>query len=200
MKYRFSATSSTSWYVFGYLESVIRSICVAGRVTCLYVVDHVSQSGICFWCSVWQEYISHSGMLLCDKVKGLKWLNQKPFPSLWWYGTPQSINACNFPARACSIPRVLSSQRAARAFQRLFCIASSSNPQLPFPLQLQPGSIGIGWTVKSVSCPEICTLQWHWVKMINTHKQKYDFWQFHNFCINCDFVQHRLQACVIRDH
>ena len=138
MKYRFSATSSTSWYVFGYLESVIRSTSVTGRVTCLYVVDHVSQSGICFWCSVWQEYISHSGMLLCDKVKGLKWLNQKPFPSLWWYGTPQSINACNFPARACSIPRVLNSHRAARAFQRLFCIASSSiSPFSPFPLQLQ---------------------------------------------------------------
>ena len=67
------------FWLFG---SVIRSKSVTGRVTCLYVVDHVSQSGICFWCSVWQEYISHSGMLLCDKVKGLKWLNQKPFPSL----------------------------------------------------------------------------------------------------------------------
>ena len=32
-----------------------------------------------FW---WQEYINHSGMLLCDMEKGSKWLNQKPFPSL----------------------------------------------------------------------------------------------------------------------
>ena len=153
MKYRFSATSRTSWYVFGYLESVIRSTSVTGRVTCLYDVDYESQSGICFWCFVWQEYINHSGMLLCDMVKGSKWLNPKPLSSLWWYWTPQSINACNFPARACSIPWVLSSQRAARAFRRLFCIASSSNLQLSFP-----SSIATRVCTQSIGLAELLNL------------------------------------------
>ena len=97
MKYRFSATSSTSSYVFGYLESVIRSISVAGHVTCLYDVNHVSQRGICFWCSVWQEYINLSSMLLCDMVKVSKWLMQsETFPLSLMVWNPSKYQCLQF--------------------------------------------------------------------------------------------------------